>query len=265
MKENVNDIELIEQFLDGKLPEQEKEAFEKKKTNAEFKSLMTDMEVLVQGIRQSAGKTSTVEKLERLKFFGDVMGMEARAEEENPQGTTPRVVALYQKPKVWAMAAGIALLITAGAYFTRDRVPLHERVYMAYFEPFDSPGAGLTRGSANTPDGMTLKAQAYLAYDNERYAEAVKLFNDILAKKDDPIIHLCLGNAQLKLGDYEKAESTFSKMLEEHDDLVTQTRWYLALTYLRQNKLERAKAMFWEVSKGSTYGEKARKILKELE
>jgi len=46
--------------------------------------------------------------------------------------------------------------------------------------------------------------------------------------------------------------------------IVYQAKWYLALTYLKENKMERAKAILWEISKSSTYGEKAQKLLKKL-
>lgn len=264
MKENVHDMELIERFLEDQLTEDEKRAFEARKQNdKDFKTLVSDMDLLLEGIKQSARKTSKQEKLERLKFFSEVVDMET--EEENSEGEKGKVVPLYRKRSILAIAASIALLISLSAYFTRDQVPLNERIYAAYFEPFDSPGTGLTRSSSNTTEGLSLKAQAYLAYDNANYTEAVSLFNKILSEKDDPIIHLCLGNAQLKLGEYDEAEATFNQMLNEHTDLVTQTRWYLALTYLRENKMERAKSILWEVSEGSTYGEKARKILKDLD
>ncbi|MBK5277823.1 MAG: hypothetical protein JJE09_03060, partial [Bacteroidia bacterium] len=76
---------------------------------------------------------------------------------------------------------------------------------------------------------------------------------------------LCMGNAQLEAGQLQEAEKTFKHMLTNHSDLVTQAKWYLALTYLKMNKLERVKATLWEISKSSTYGEKARKLLNELD
>jgi len=261
MKETVQDIELIEKFLNGKMSIEENVVFEEKRAkNEEFKSLLTDMDMLIEGIKQSAVKTSKEEKLERLKFFADVMEMEAIATDEE-NNVEKKVVPLYRRPSMLAAAASVALLITVGIYWMQNRAPQNERLYVAYFQPFDSPGSGLTRG--NSEENM--KTKAYDAYDNGRYADAIPYFKDILKTNDDPISHLCLGNAQLGAGQFAEAEATFTNMLEEHTDLVTQAKWYLALTYLKQAKMERAKATLWEISKSSTYGEKANKLLKELD
>ena len=134
---------------------------------------------------------------------------------------------------------------------------------MAYYEPFDSPGSGLTRGQNDTV--LTWKQKGYHAYDNGRYEEAISHFQNTLKENDDPVVELCQGNAYLSTGQADKAELVFRNILEEHEDLVTQAKWYLSLSYLKQNKLERAKSTLWEISKSSTYGEKARKLLKELD
>jgi tetratricopeptide (TPR) repeat protein len=267
MKENTYDIELIEKFLDGKMTVEEKLLFEEKQAqNEEFKNLLTDMDLLLEGVKLSASKTSKEDKLERLKFFNDILDMEAHLSasedkaEEAKVGKT-KMIPFYQKPWVLAVAASVALLITVSAIWMQTRSPQHERLYAIYFQPFDSPGSGLTRGSSEE----TLKTKAYDAYDNGRYDEAITLFNQILQNVDDPISHLCLGNAQLEAGQFAPAEKTFNHMLAEHSDLVTQAKWYLALTYLKQAKMERAKATLWEISKSSTYGEKANKLLKELD
>ena len=259
MKEHNHDIELIEKYLAGKMTGEEKKQFDNRRTQDEaFNGMLKDMDLLVEGIKQSAALSSKEEKIERLKFYAEITGMEESADEEEKPA---RVVPLYRRPAVLAAAASVALLMTAGVFFLGDRTPNNEKLFVTYFEPFDSPGSGLTRGN----NEVTLKANAYDAYDNGRYTEAIILFNQILTKNDDPIIHLCLGNAQLKLGKYAEAEHTFNHLLAEHSDLLTQAKWYLALTLLKQNKMERAKATLWEISKSSTYGEKARKLLKQLD
>ena len=112
---------------------------------------------------------------------------------------------------------------------------------------------------------MTWKQKGYQAYDNGRYEEAISLFQNTLKENDDPVVELCQGNAYLSIGQADKAELVFRNILDDHEDLVTQAKWYLILSYLKQNKLERAKSTLWEISKSSTYGEKARKLLKELD
>jgi tetratricopeptide (TPR) repeat protein len=258
MKDYTNDIELIEKFLGGVMSEEEKSRFESRRLNdKEFNAMLKDMDLLVEGIRESGARSSKEEKLGRLKFHSEIMRMEEDAEAHESSRSKGRVVPLYRRPQFVALAAAIALLIVAIPFYNQG--PSKDDLFKAYFEPFDSPGSDTKRGTNEITD----KAKAYDAYDNGRYEEAIALFEKM--QNDDPIMHLCLGNAQLKVGQLEKAEFNFNHLLAEHEDLVTPARWYLALTYLKQNKVERAKSNLWQITKSSTYGEKARKLLKELD
>lgn len=260
MKEHIRDIELIEKFLDGKMTYEEKKQFDARRAHDnDFNAILKDMDLLVEGIKTSASKTSNEEKMERLRFYAEITSMEEDAEKGSESFT--RAFPMYRRPSVLAIAASIVLLVTVGWIYMANQKPNSEKLFLTYFEPFDSPGSGLTRGN----NELSLKAQAYDAYDNGRFEEAIGLFNEIIANSNDPIIHLCLGNAQMKLGRFSQAEDTFNHLLTEHSDLVTQAKWYLALTYLKENKMERAKATLWEITKSSTYGEKAQKLLKELD
>ena len=161
-----------------------------------------------------------------------------------------------------ATAAVLLISLTFWLYTSDGPASVNEKLYAAYFEPFDSPGSGLTR---STEDDLTLKAKAYRAYDAKDYETASRLFDDVLKEKDDAIVHLCLGNSWLAMNKPEEAEKVFQHILENHGDLVTQAKWYLALTFLRQGKIERTKATLWEISDSSTYGNDARELLKQLD
>jgi tetratricopeptide (TPR) repeat protein len=257
MKEHRNDIELIEKFLGGAMSAEEKRRFESRRSmDKEFNTMLKDMDLLVAGIKESGSRSSKQEKLERLAFHAEIMRMEEDAEAEQSGGNSSRIVPLYRRPQFIALAAAIALLIAFIPFYYQS--PSNDELFTAYFEPFDSPGSGVTRGINEVSD----KGKAYDAYDNGRYEEAIVLFEKV--GTDDPNIHLCLGNAQLKVGQLDKAEANFNHLLAEHEDLVTPAKWYLALTYLKQNKIERAKSNLWQITKSSTYGEKAKKLLEEL-
>lgn len=240
---------------------EERSEFEKKlNKDQSLHTMMTDMTLLVEGIKMSAAQTSKEEKSDRLKFFAEINDIENHALEPAP--SEAKVVPMYFRSWAWSVAASVLLVAAVTFYFMRERAPLNERLYVAYFEVFDSPGSGTTRGG---PGEVTLKTDAYEAYDNGNYKLAAQYFEQIVKEKDDAIAQLCLGNAYLKQNDLAKAEKTFTDMVAKHAELFTQAKWYLALTYLKENKMERAKAILWEISKSSTYGEKARKLLKELD
>ncbi len=260
MSDAINDIQLIEKFLQGKMSDEEREKFENRlNQDQSLKTMMTDMNLLVEGIKMSAAQTTKEEKTERLKFFTEINDIEKHAFKSS--APVAKVVPMYQRPWMLSAAASVILLVSFTFYLIREQTPVNQKLYTAYFEPFDSPGSGLTRGNSV----VTLKTEAYEAYDNGNYKLAALLFEQIIYKKDDAIAQICLGNSYLAQNDLDKAEKIFTEMLNKHSELFTQAKWYLALTYLKENKMERVKAILWEISNSSTYGEKAQKLLKELD
>ncbi len=254
MENGYTDIMLIERYLDGSLDGERMELVRKRlSADPAFNVLYKKEKFLEKGIHYSFLKT----KLEQIKTVEK--GLEIRNSEE-AKGKS--ILLSYWKP----LAAAAGVLLVAASYFfffQSGSVPVNEKLFTTYYEPFDSPGSGLTRGQNDTV--MTWKQKGYLAYDNGRYEEAISHFQNALKENDDPVVELCQGNAYLSIGQAERAELVFRNILDDHEDLVTQAKWYLSLSYLKQNKLERAKSTLWEISKSSTYGEKARKLLKELD
>src|SRR5204863_10189541 len=93
MKDYTDDIELIEKFLGGVMSEEEKNRFESRRANdKEFNAILKDMDLLVEGIKVSAAKSSRDEKLERLSFHAEIMKMEEDA--TAAEGSAKRVIPL---------------------------------------------------------------------------------------------------------------------------------------------------------------------------
>jgi predicted Zn-dependent protease len=248
MEYNERDKDLIMRYLDGGLSRPEElEMTYRLQDEPALQKLLADYGSLATGIRM----VRLQEKLVQLRSL---------------EASLPPVEAdVISIRRYWIpLSVAAALIISLGLWYiipTSSGVS-YEGLYAAYFEPFDSPGSGLTR---STDDEKTLKAKAYNAYDAGEYENASQLFVALLNEKDDPIAHLCLGNTWLMLDKPIEAERVFVHILEKHSDLVTQAKWYLALTFLRQGKIERTKATLWEISNSSTYGKQARELLKKLD
>jgi tetratricopeptide (TPR) repeat protein len=247
MENNTRDRELIQGYIDGTLTgSEEVEINYRLREEQGLQKMLAEHEGLVFGIRLAHMK----EKLQQLRSL---------------EAGLPPVSNRNMVLRVWApLAAAAVLIIAAGLWYIipAETSTSYQELYTAYFEPFDSPGSGLTRSTENEKD---LKARAYIAYDAKDYSGASKLFVDLLKQKDDPIAYLCLGSSWLALNKPEEAEKVFTHILQNHGDLVTQAKWYLALTFLRQGKIERTKATLWEISNSSTYGEEARELLRKLD
>lgn len=259
MKELIHDMELTERFLSGTLTEKEKEKFAQRfDTDKEFNQLVQDMDQLIDGIRQSGNKTTIEEKIRTLKSF---------AKEDSGEKEKGKTISLFKRrisSQARYLIAASLLLFAAAVFVVVQQLKFVPQpdLYAKYFEPFDSPGSGLTRSGTN---GVSIKAEAYEAYDAGNYTKAAELFEQSLAQQDEAIVNLCLANSYMALNEFEKAEAILFHLLKAHTDLVTQTKWYLALTYLKQNKQEKARATLWEISDSSTYGEKAKRLLMDLD
>jgi tetratricopeptide (TPR) repeat protein len=258
MKDLIHDIELAEQFLNGTMTEPEKaKVAARLDADKEFNKLVQDLEQMVEGIRVTGNKTTIEQKILRLKEFAQKENISRKSEDKSVN-----LFRLSAHQISYAIAATVVFCAVTIFAIVNLKSGHQPDLYAKYFEPFDSPGSGITRSSENI---MTEKAEAYEAYDAGNYVLAAELFEKALAKKDEPIAQLCLANAYMALNDFEKAEAKLIEMHKEHAELVTQTKWYLALVYIKQNKLEKARATLWEISDSSTYGEKAKKVLKELD
>jgi tetratricopeptide (TPR) repeat protein len=260
MNDLMNDMEQAEQFLNGKLNDVDKNNFANRLDNDEdFSRLTQDMAQMIEGIKSSGQKSTIEEKIELLKTF---------SQKELEEGREEKIVTFKKEPRSlysmkYAIAAGVAFLaLTIFAIINRESFLSKPDLYAAYFETFDSPGSGLTRSHDSN---VSLKSEAYEAYDAGNYTAASELFEKVLLEKDDAIVHLCLANSYMAINEFDKAEATLRHMLKVHSDLITQAKWYLALIYVKQSRMERAKAILWEISDSSTYGEKAKKLLDELD
>jgi tetratricopeptide (TPR) repeat protein len=109
----------------------------------------------------------------------------------------------------------------------------------------------------------SLKAKAYKAYDLATYADAITLFEQVQQK--DEGVYLYLGNAYLALGDATKAIPLFEKVIAEYDVFDEPAEWYLALAYLRNNRVEEAVSKLRALQQGNnSYADEAERLLKKL-
>ena len=87
--------------------------------------------------------------------------------------------------------------------------------------------------------------QAGNYYSTKDYQSSIPLLKNIL--KDQPNnsdVELALANSYLATGSIEEAISHCKNVINRKDDLyVDQARWYLALSYIKQNKISESKTI----------------------
>jgi len=244
--EEFDDITL-QRYLDDDMSEQERKTFEKNiEENETLKNEVATYKTLAAGIAYQ-GKKAAWEK---------VQALEKQAEQR------PTPVKPMGKNRLWyAIAASVALLITAYfIFFHTGSEP--EELFAEYFEPYPALAYAPNR---NDTVAENLKEQAFGAYSNENYDEAINLFQQILEKEDEPVVWFYLGNAYLAGNQPENAIQAFNKTLENNTDVTNQSQWFLALSYLANNNPDRAVDVLEQLSNtNSTYKNKAEQLLQTL-
>lgn len=241
----MNDIDLIEHYLDGSLSETERLAFEERVNNeVELRAQVEEMKVIREGIVRASRK----------EVLKSLQALEATL----PAVEAP-VIPLWRN--TWLqVAAGISLLAVC-AYLLWPRTQESAQLFAEYFEPYPNIIMPTVRGVVE--NDSTVKAQAYRAYDQQNYAEAIRLF-EAVQQKDEGVL-LYLGNSYLASGQPEKALPLLEKVLNNYDAFDEQAEWYVAVSYLKLEERDKAReALKKVVARESSYKSKAQLILEKL-
>ena len=255
-------MDLIEKYLDNSLEAEEVALFNKTlDTNEEFVRDLNDMEFLIAGIKKAAAKTTIEEKIDRFEHT-------LKITEDGEKNRTLFPDFEHIKKYSWAVAASLTLIfITTLALFNVNNTPDHQKIYAAYYMPFENQGN--TRSIDIEDKNYWKLALAY--YDAERYDSALAnldhiKINDFKGTINSPSYHLYRGNTLMQLNRHPEAIVIFQKMIDNEDGLVIQAKWYLSMCYLHENNPEKCVELLEEIVqvKLSSYSQKAQLVLDQL-
>lgn len=161
-------------------------------------------------------------------------------------------------PKSWAIAASILLLASFSLWtiYNKDTSSDAQKIFSDNFKP--DPGLPTTMGK-------TTDYEFYLgmvSYKQKKYAEAISQWEPLYAAapQNDTITYF-LGVAHLAIGDTHQAEKYLEISSGKKDvAFKEESDYYLALTYLKENKIKEAK----ELLKLSSYPVNI-KLLEQIE
>ena len=129
---------------------------------------------------------------------------------------------------------------------------------MAMVEPLQLT----TKSNASDIDISTMQA----LFNKGSYAEALPHIDDYLDKKPNDLdVLLAKGIVHYEEGDLTKAHSVFAAM-SDLQPRVKKHLWYDALTYIKENKVSKAKVILNEMVANNTYNSKqAQQLLNKLD
>lgn len=165
----------------------------------------------------------------------------------------------FRRWYTWAAAASIVLATTF--YFYITFTPFTEKLFIAYYEPATIERQ-ITRGGVTVDE----KTKAFETYASENYAEALRRFEALLNQQPTDEVFFYAGASALACNNSTKAITYLTNAVQRKGVYQWRSHWYLSLTYLKENRINDAKATLTLLSsKPNSYSDKAKKILNELE
>lgn len=227
----------INKYLDYKLTEAERQSFDEQiKDDAELRQEVYRQSIIREAVLRREYKTLFRQIHEELV----VQKKKGESLLPTPQPETP-AQKLPPRWTHWAMAASVVLLIGLG-WFLFLKEPDNEKLYTANFSAQPKPHSRQT-----DPETMGGSGQSHPQTDSLQVEQAIRF---------------------LQVNDTQQAEKSFREVARESNNHWSRVaEWYLALTYLKKNDLEKARAMLRTMGQmaGHPYGSEAETLLKQIE
>jgi tetratricopeptide (TPR) repeat protein len=248
MNHSEKDIALVEKYFDAELNDSEMNHFTSRlESDENFKTLVEQEKAILGAIRHQ-GLTENLQYLETLEAS---LGNRSHV----------RLQAPVKKWYYAAAAVTIGVLIV-GKILLNSFNESPDKLFEAYFTPYPNTFEPTVRGNS----AISKRSQAFEAYEQGDYENAAILFSELLATNKEPGMLLLLGNANLILGNVEKAKENFAALNKDFDELDIQSKWYLSLCYLKSGDVERARTMLKELGKTEiAYANKAKELLDKVD
>ncbi|MDH5397833.1 MAG: tetratricopeptide repeat protein [Cyclobacteriaceae bacterium] len=248
MENQEKDIALIENYLAGKLTGEEANAFRQRlEEDGAFRALFEETKLLISGIQYSARK----ELLQGLRDLEATL-----PEVEVTKGFTLAPTWYY------GIAAAVLMLVASVFLIPRFIKDSPEALYTAWYAPYPNIIAPITRGS----EEEDAPSAGYRQYDLENYDAAIDAFKTTLDQGDDEYVLFYLAVACMSADRHDEAVIYFEQYLQQYTTLTNQAMWYQAMAYMKLKQVEKALPLLEKlVAGGSTYGEKAEKLIDQLE
>lgn len=252
---------MFDNYFSGELSQQEKIAFEEHlKSDSKMAEAFQEYQVLRKGIDYSIMK-SLKEELQELETRLPEVELEPSVQHRM------EAVPTTNRFRIWKVAAAVVLVsLSVGIIFQLQQSSSPQDLFSQHFAPADNPFVSVKRGEDVASDPLI---QAFQAYDSEEYAAAIKGFETILGQEEYKDQHLMvlyyLGVSQLATGQGKASIDSFERYLGLSQDNVSEAKWYLALGYLHESRVEDARVLLQELKESAPYGKASLSILKSLD
>ncbi len=259
--ESNQQIKEIEQYLDGSLSERDLEVFQQRLL--EDKILASRVNLMKQ-INFSLTDDKAIAVQNAVMDLGDEFFKIERSTESK---TKTHRLPFYRQPLAIAASFLVILLFSFAIWWQMTAKPISSQaLYATYYTPYQANDA--VRGE-NVDD--SLYKQALDQYNGGDFLASISTFQKHLALNPTDIQAMyCMAHAHLNgsVPNYSAAITQFEKIIEDGKSIkMSKAQWYLALIYLKQDKIEHTKKLLEDLkrSQDDKMAKQAEGLLKQLD
>jgi len=237
--------QMIQKFLSNGLTAEENNTFKEHLEDSEFKQeLVFQTEVL-----------KNVSEFRRNKIKAIV----------TDQQSIPSVDPKNSMLTKWLIGILVLILfsVIASMLIKQKSISQSQQIYAEFYSPY--PAEKNKRGSqvVNWSEQYEMALSDYAA---EKYDKASEKFMSILSEQQKT--NLYLGICHLELNNTSEAEAIFLELIRsDSTKLKQQAEWYLAMNYLKSNKVEKANLIIQNISTDEShiYFDKAKVVRRSMD
>lgn len=163
--------------------------------------------------------------------------------------------------KWYVMAASVVLILFIG-YIWNQHSNSTDKLFLSYYNVAQNTTKPIIRNAGKTDKIM----EAFIAYESKNYLQAQRKFEVLYDDTNQSELLFYEAICYLEIGQFQKAIKTFLKHQSYNDNLVEKSKWYLALAYLKTNRIDEVKILLIDITNApSNYNyDKAKKLLSKL-
>jgi FimV-like protein len=248
-----SDYLLIDQYLQGELPEEAQPAFEQRlQDDRAFAEALRERQQMQNYMKHQVQKPALEKRMADLgaRYFQD----EANTDSADPKEGI--VVPLWRRKPIWLVAAAAAIALILLVWNpSQTSANLYEQYAL-------HPTLALQERSV---DGSSLET-AEQAFNQGQYEAAYTQLSALEEQlQENPQLKLSLGIAALETDRVQEGRAQFEALAEGDTALQEYGRWYLALSYVKTGDNEAARPLLQALAEQpSAFQQQAQDLLQQL-
>lgn len=165
-------------------------------------------------------------------------------------------------PISYMVAAAIVVIVAVWGVLS---APSKTDLFEDYFTPYPSTHAFRSTQEENQIEGASNLEKALRYYSEEDFGSAVLSFQRVQTDSMTAGDIFYFANALLAVNEFEQAEPKLESIVDNRENpFWQQTKWYLAITYLKLEKLEKIQSLLDLINVGEYRYEEAQEIIKSI-